>query len=117
MNWQKALPVLTSVLIILVVAFLRDRSKTLATVIATMPINMPLALWVLVGAGPDDPTTSAGYVRVLIIGLVPAFLWLGVVYLGLRLGWSLIAAIAAGYALWVVLMAGLWWLGLLNVSQ
>jgi hypothetical protein len=117
MNWQKALPVITSVLIILVVAFLRDRSKTLATIFATMPINMPLALWVLVGSGPEDSAVSAEYVRALGVGLVPAFLWLGVVYFGLRFGWSLIGAICAGYAVWAVLMAGLWWLGLLNVSQ
>lgn len=117
MNLQKTLPVITSVLIILVVALLRDRSKTLATIFATMPINMPLALWVLVSAGTDNPVVTAGYVRTLVVGLVPAFLWLGVVYLGLRLGWSLLGAIAAGYVLWVVLIASLWWFGLLRVTS
>ncbi len=117
MNLQKLLPVVASVFIILVVAVLRDRSKTLATIFATMPINMPLALWVLVSSGPEDSSVMANYVRALVVGLVPAFMWLGVVYVGLRLGWSLIGSIGAGYLLWIALMAGLWWFGLLTVNQ
>jgi hypothetical protein len=118
MNLQKTLPVVTSIVIILVVAALRDRSKTLATIFATMPINMPLALWVLTGnIGADDNAAIATYVRAFIIGLVPAFIWLGVVYLGLKLGWSLLGAIAGAYGVWVVLIAGLLWLGILAVPQ
>jgi hypothetical protein len=117
MNLQKSVPVITSVLIILLVAFLRDRSKTLATIFATMPINMPLALWVLVGGGAEDATLLASYVRAFIIGLVPAFIWLGVVYIGLKLSWSLLGAIAGGYLVWVILIAGLLWLGILAVPK
>ena len=117
MNVQKALPVVASIVIILVVAFLRDRSKTLATIFVTMPINMPLALWVLVSNGPEDSTVLANYVRSLVIGLVPAFIWLGIVYVCLRLGWSLLGSIGAGYAVWAVLMAGLWALGLLTINK
>jgi hypothetical protein len=117
MNLQKSVPVITSVIIILLVAFLRDRSKTLATIFATMPINMPLALWVLVGSGVEDSALLANYVRAFIVGLVPAFIWLGVVFVGLKLGWSLVGAIACGYLVWVILIAGLLWLGILAVPQ
>jgi hypothetical protein len=117
MNVQKALPVVTSILIILLVAYLRDRSKVLATIFATMPINMPLALWVLVSSGPEDTALLANYVRSFIIGLIPAFIWLGVVYVCLRLGWSLLGSIGAGYLVWAVLIAALLALGILSVSK
>jgi hypothetical protein len=117
MNVQKALPVVTSVIIILAVAFLRDRSKVLATIFATMPINMPLALWVMISDGPEDSALLANYVRSFIIGLVPAFIWLGVVYVCLRLGWNLLGSIGAGYLVWVVLIASLLALGVLTVNK
>jgi hypothetical protein len=117
MNLQKSLPVVTSIAIILVVAVLRDRSKTLATIFATMPINMPLALWVLVSAGPENGDVLATYVRSFIIGLVPAFVWLGVVYVGLKLGWTLLGAIAGGYVIWAILIGGLYGFGILSAPQ
>jgi len=117
MNLQKSLPVITSILIILAVAALRDRSKLLATIFATMPINMPLALWVLSGSGPDDPALMAGYARAFLISLMPSVIWLVVVYLGLRGGWSLPGAILSGYAVWGLLMAGLFGLGILAVPR
>jgi hypothetical protein len=117
MNLQKSLPVISSILIILVVALLRDRSKTLATIFATMPINMPLALWVLASGGPENSDALTTYVRSFIIGLVPAFIWLGLVYAGLKLGWGLLGAIAGGYAVWAVLIGGLFWLGILSTGQ
>lgn len=115
MNLQKTLPVITSIAIILVVAVLRDRSKTLATIFATMPINMPLALWVLTSAGEDNAAVIATYVRSFLVGLVPAFIWLGVVYVGLKIGMSLLGAIAGAYVVWVILIAGLFWMGALSV--
>ena len=69
MNLQKTLPVVSSIVIILVVAVLRERSKTLATIFAVMPINMPLALWVMVSSGPDNTSVLTTYVRSFMIGL------------------------------------------------
>jgi hypothetical protein len=44
MSLPKTLPVLTSIAVILLVAVLRERSRTVAALLATMPINIPLAL-------------------------------------------------------------------------
>jgi hypothetical protein len=117
MNLQKYLPVVASILIIIAVAILRERSKVVATIFATMPVNMPLALWVLVNGGNDDSNVIAEYVRNFIIGLVPAFVWLFVVYGALKLGWSLLASIVSGYAVWALLIAGLFWVGILSAPK
>jgi hypothetical protein len=104
MNFQKLLPVISSIAIILVVAFLRERSRTLAVIFATMPINMPLALWLLSDTTNGDQAVLTNYVQNLIVGLVPGFIWLFVVYVAVRVGWSLPASILTAYAVYVVLI-------------
>jgi hypothetical protein len=113
MSFQKLFPVLTSIAIILVVAALRDKSRALAAVLATMPINVPLALWVVASGSNEDAQVMADFVRSLMISVVPGFIWLGVVFLALRVGWNLWLAIGAGYGVWAALVAGLFALGLL----
>ncbi len=113
MSPQKILPVLTSIAIILVVAVLRDRSRAAAAVLATMPINIPLALWVVASGSGDDPAVVVDFTRPLGVSLAPSFIWLGVVCVALRAGWGVLPAIGAGYAVWAVLIAGLFWFGVL----
>jgi hypothetical protein len=116
-NWQKTLPVIISIIIILIVAVLRDKSKTLATLFATMPINMPLALWVIASGSAEDAAVLSGYVRNFIIALVPGFIWLGVVYALLKIGWGLLSAIVGGYAVWGVIIAALILLKVLDIPR
>ncbi|PJF47982.1 MAG: hypothetical protein D6709_02980 [Chloroflexi bacterium] len=104
MNTQKALPVIASIAIILGVAILRDRSKTLAAILATMPINIPLGLWVVFGGGNDDPDAVASFVWALVPGLLATIVWVIVVYGLLRLGVTLWMAILGAYAVWAVLV-------------
>ena len=117
MSLQKVLPVIASIIIILFVAVLRERSRTLSAILATMPINMTLGLWV-VGSLPDitQPATE-NFVRSLIVGLVPAFLWLIVVYIAVRAGWTLLTAVLAGYGVWGTAIAITFALGILNVNR
>lgn len=116
MSLQKTFPVITSIAIILIVAVLRDRSRALAAVLATMPINVPLALWIVSSSSGADSKQMADFVRSLLITLIPTFIWLGIVFLAIRAGWSLVAAIGAGYGVWAVLIAGLFMLGVLRVN-
>ncbi len=114
MNWHRTLPVFASILIILAVAVLRDRSKLLATLFATMPINMPLALWVLASGSDATSATLAEYARLFFISLIPGLIWLGVVYVALRGGWTLPGALLAGYAVWGAIIGALYALGVLS---
>ena len=117
MNLQKTFPVLTSIAIIIIVAILRDRSRAMAAVLATMPINIPLALWIISNGSDHDPQVMTDFVRSLIITLIPSFIWLGVVFITIRAGWNLWAAIGAGYTVWAALTAGLFWLGALSLPK
>jgi uncharacterized membrane protein len=112
----KVLPVVTSILIILAVAVLRERSRTLSAILGTMPINMVLALWIVVGAPDATPSMTAGFVRSLLIGMVPTLIWLVVVYVAVRGGWALWPAVATGYAVWGGLIAATFWTGIFSIK-
>lgn len=114
---QKWLPVVVSIVIIVVVALLRERSRTLAAILATMPINMVLALWIVLGAPDVNPQTMQSFVRSLLVGLVPTIVWLVVIDLGLRGGWSLVGSIAVGYTVWGGLIAIAFRLGFLSFNR
>ncbi len=116
MNIQKALPVITSIGIILLVAFLRDRSKTLAAILATMPINLPLGLWVLFG-GNENQQAELMFVRALIPGLAATMLWVIAVYVLVKVGASLWLSIAGGYVVWALVVFIFFRTGLIVVNR
>lgn len=104
MSIQRTLPVVTSIAIILLVAFLRDRSRTLAAILATMPINIPLGLWVVFGGNDADHEAMAVFVRALVPGLVATIVWVIGVYVLVRLGANLWQSILGAYAVWAALV-------------
>lgn len=114
MTIQKAAPVIASIGIILIVALLRERSRTLAAILATMPINMVLGIWIVSGASGADAQAMTGFVRSLLVGLVPSFIWLVMVYIALRAGVHLWVAVLAGYVVWGALIALAFWIGILT---
>ena len=114
MSIQKTLPVLASIAIILLVAVLRERSRAAAAVLATMPINIPLALWVVSSGSGGDARVTTEFVGSLIVSLIPSFIWLGVVFFAVRAGWGVLPAVGAGYGVWAVLIVGLSWIGILQ---
>ena len=117
MTLQKSLPVIASIIIILLVAILRERSRTLSAILATMPINMVLALWIVNGTPAFDQAALVHFIRSLLIGLVPSFIWLLVVFGTVRYGWTLLPAILAGYVVWGVLTAGAFALGIFTLQR
>lgn len=99
-EWRNVLPVLFSIGVILLVAVLRNHSRTLAAITATMPLNIPLALWIVSSGSPSDGAGLASFIEGLVIGLIPTFAFLVVALLAARAGWGLPAILGAGYAAW-----------------
>jgi hypothetical protein len=104
MNWQRLLPTLASIGIILAITVLRDKSRTLAAIIAVTPINIPLALWIVSAATGDNPARLAPFTWNLLLGLIPVVLWVLIVFLAFRSGWSLWAAFGLAYVVWGLLL-------------
>jgi hypothetical protein len=101
-EWRNVLPVLVSMGVILLVAVLRNYSRTLAAITATMPINIPLALWIVYSAAPSDKAGVTTFTEGLIVGLIPTFAFLIVAYLAARAELGLPVIIGGGYAAWGV---------------
>ena len=101
--WERILPVIISIGIIIAVAILRDYSKTLAAITATMPINVVLALWIIFSSEPNQ-TARTAFSQGLLIGVIPTVLFLIVAWIVIRSGWALLPSIIAGYAAWGLLL-------------
>jgi hypothetical protein len=98
--WQKILPVIVSIIIIITIAFLREYSKTLAAVASTMPINIPLGMWIVATGGDNSKAVMQQFTQALFINIWPTILFLGVVWVAARAGWGLVPMIAVGYVAW-----------------
>jgi hypothetical protein len=117
MSIQKLLPVITSILIILLVAFLRDKSRTAAAIFAVMPINMPLALWVVFGAGEYAPAELSAFLRNIFLGMITTIVWVSIVFLAIHFGAPLGFSILIAYFVWAALIFGMYWMGWLTMGK
>lgn len=104
---RQILPVAVSIAIILLVAVLRNYSKSLAAIFATMPINLPLSLWVIASVGDGDAAELASYAEKLVIGLIPTFAFMIVAWLATRAGLSVFPAIIVGYLGWALVFGSI----------
>ena len=60
---ERAVTVLWSVLVVVLVAVVQERSRHLAAIIATMPLTAPLAMWIVFSASVATsarPLTMSG---------------------------------------------------------
>ena len=112
---KKMLPVLISIAIIISVALLRERSRTLAALLVTLPINIPLSMWIVALGNGNNPKILHDFTRASVIGLLITLVWIFIVFFALRAGWTLPMAIGAAYGVWVVLIAGLFALRILSL--
>ncbi len=113
-TFARALPIIVSILIILAVAYLRNQSRVLAAILATMPINIPLALWVISESDGFKQSDLIGVTQNIMYGLVPSLVFVFVIYLAARAGWPLPLMLLVGYMAWGLLIGVGFALGLLR---
>ena len=97
-------PVAASILVIIVIALLRERSKAIAAITATMPINVTLALWLIYAADGTTQTEMVSFVRSMVFGVFASLCWLLAVWVASRAGLSLGWLLVAGYGTWGLLL-------------
>ena len=96
--WSKVFPVIASIVIIITVAIVREFSPTIAAITATMPINIPLALWIA-GAN-SSPDELDQFANGMMLGIGPTVLYLITAWLLIRAGWGTVPVIIVGYVVW-----------------
>jgi hypothetical protein len=101
-DWARVAPVIVSICIIILVAVVRQYSKAFAAIAATMPINIPLGMWI-VTSGSDDPQAAlAQFMEAAMINSLPLVVFLLLGWHLARSGHSLIVTITVGYIGWGV---------------
>jgi len=101
-GWNRIAPVIVSILIIIAIAVLRQYSRTFAAIVAVMPINIPLGMWIIYAGEDNKQEALAEFSEALLLNIIPTFLFMLVAWQVTRAAWRLPATIAAGYAVWAV---------------
>ena len=102
---EKVLPVVASVIIIVLVAVVQERSRELAAVLAVMPLTVPLAVWIVFAASGRDYQQTAHFVRSMIAGYLATIAFVVACWYGLRQQWPLPAVLVVAFGLWAALAA------------
>ncbi len=99
---QDVLPVVLSVMVIILVAVLEKQSKLFAAIAATMPLTIPLALWIVYSSTAGEQAAVSKFTLGLVLSLIPTLLFALTTWLTARAGLKLIPIITSGYAVWAL---------------
>lgn len=102
---RQVMPVVISVIVIVTVAALRSYSKTLAAITATMPVNIPLSMWIVYAAEHGDRKSTAQFGETLLIGLIATTSFTVVMWLAARAGLKFFPMMALSYLTWGLVAA------------
>jgi hypothetical protein len=99
-NWNEVIPVIVSICIIIAVALLKKVSTEFAAIAATMPINIPLGIWVFMSGGDKSNQDLTSFTGAIFINMMPTLLFIVAAWFVLRNGGNIIMAIGIGYLVW-----------------
>jgi hypothetical protein len=110
MKVQDVLPVILSILVIILVAVFQRQSKLLAAITATMPLAIPLALWIVHASVDGDAEQVSQFTLGLLLSIFPTVFFIAILYIAARAGFKLLPMILLGYGGWgmgVLIITGL----------
>lgn len=99
-EWSRVAPVLVSIGVIILIAIVRQYSKTFAAIAATMPLNIPLGMWIVYSGTDDHQAALTEFSQAALMNLFPTIVFLIVAWQLSKHGYSLIATITLGYLAW-----------------
>jgi uncharacterized membrane protein (GlpM family) len=108
---ERAVTVLLSVLVVVLVAVVQERSRQLAAIIATMPLTAPLAMWIVFSASRGDQRQTADFAGSMVIGSVASLVFVLACWLGLRQEWGFLVTLVLASTLWLLIVLVPRWFG------
>ena len=110
LEWQKVTPVLVSIVLILTIAVARAYSRTLAAIVATMPVNIALALWIVSSAEQGSTPAMIEFTGSMVRGISATLVFVVTAWLAARAGWPFVPVLLVSYGVWIVVLGALFWL-------
>jgi hypothetical protein len=98
--WEKIAPVALSIAIIIAVAVLREKSPAFSAIAATMPINIPLGMFIVWASSAEKTNTMQNFTNNVFINMWPTMVFSLLVLVAARWGWGLVPSIVFGYIGW-----------------
>jgi hypothetical protein len=99
---QDIIPVVLSIVVIILVAILEKQSKLFAAITATMPLAIPLALWIVYSSNDGDKETVSQFSLSLLLSFLPTLAFVIAIWFAARAGMKLVPMILTGYSVWGV---------------
>jgi uncharacterized membrane protein (GlpM family) len=108
---ERLVPVLVSVLIVVLVAVVQERSRHLAAIVATMPVTAPLAMWIVLSASRGDQRQTADFVGSMVIGAVASLVFVLACWFGFRQAWGFGLTLGVATVVWALVVLLPQWIG------
>ena len=102
MKSQDVVPVLLSSVVIILVAVFEKQSKLFAAITATMPLTVPLALWIVYSSSGGNKEAVSQFTLSLFMGLLPTLAFVITIWLAARSGMKLAPMLITGYGVWSI---------------
>jgi len=99
---QDILPVVISVLVIILVAIIEKQNKTFAAITATMPLTIPLTLWIVYSSSGGDRLVISSFGQNLLLGILPTVAFVIAIFFTARAGVKLVPMLGIGYTVWAL---------------
>jgi hypothetical protein len=104
MSTQRIIQLVVAIGILIAIALVSERSRVAASILSVMPFNITIALWFVYSAVDGNPSLTAGFSRMVLLGLIPTALFVVACWIGLRHGWPLWQVLIVGYIVWIAAM-------------
>ncbi len=104
MKSSEILPVIISIAVIVLVAVLQKYSKLFAAVTATMPLTIPLSLWVVYASVQGDRAQMEEFAQSLVMGVIPTLAFTLALWMGARQDLKIAPLLAISYGVWGVVL-------------
>lgn len=109
---ERTVTVLLSMLVVVLVAVVQERSRQLAAIIATMPLTAPLAMWIVFSASRGDQRETADFVGSMVMGSVASLLFVLACWFGLRHAWGFPLTLGLASTVWLLTVLVPRWIGI-----
>ena len=92
--------------LITTVALVSDRSSTMAGILGTAPINIPIVLWIIWSKSASDYADVELTSRSMLLGIASTACYIGVCWYGFGRRLPFALTMAAGYLAWAAVAFG-----------
>jgi hypothetical protein len=97
---SRAIPVVVSIAVIILIAVISESSRLVAAVTATMPLTIPLSMWIVHVNSGSQQRALVEYTDSLIVGFVASMAFLVGARIAARQGFGFWQTMAVGYGVW-----------------